>query len=96
MQELEIRHEVEGARGGFVIDREGQRIAEMTYVFRTPGIAVFNHTFVDDSLRGLGIARKLMDAAVVWARESGTRIQPTCSYVVAQFAKDASIKDVQA
>ena len=44
----------------------------------------------------LGNARRLLDAAVAWARTTKTRVTVTCPYAKAQFAKDPSIQDVLA
>ena len=43
---------------------------------------VFNiyHTFVDESLRGQGIASKLVDMAVEEIKSRGGKVQATCSY----------------
>jgi uncharacterized protein len=91
-----IAHEV-GVRGGaFAITRDGRRIAELTYVRSGESVIVINHTFVDESLRGHGIARKLLDAAVAWARMNQVRIVPECSYARVVFARDASIREVLA
>jgi hypothetical protein len=91
-----IIHEQHEGGGGFFLERNGVRVAEMTYRFAGPGIAVFDHTEVDPSLRGQGIARLLFDAALAWARASGMKITPRCSYVVAQFRRDPSLADVLA
>lgn len=42
-----------------------------------------------------GVARQLLDAAVEWARQGNTKISATCSYVVVQLARDASLSDVR-
>ena len=80
--------------GVFHIERDGQRIAEMTFVYESPSRALFDHTFVAPELRGQGVADLLMHAAVEWARRTGIRIVPECSYVRAAFARDPSIADV--
>jgi predicted GNAT family acetyltransferase len=49
---------------------------------------------VQVNLRGRGVARSLLDAAVAWARQSKTKISATCPYVIGQFARDPSIGDV--
>ncbi|MHB0964643.1 MAG: GNAT family N-acetyltransferase, partial [Gemmatimonadaceae bacterium] len=48
------------------------------------------------SLRGQGVARLLLDAAVRWARENHTKLSATCAYAAAQFARDPSLSDVLA
>jgi uncharacterized protein len=83
-------------RGSFVIEKDGQRLAEMTYTGAGEKKVIIDHTWVDDSLRGQGIARKLLDALVAWARETGTRAIPICPYASAQFEKDPSIRDILA
>ncbi len=64
----------------------------------TPGddnIIVADHTFVDESLRGQNIAKKLLDHLVAYAREHNLVIQPVCSYVVKAFEKYDAYKDIK-
>ena len=92
--DLPIRHEENDGRGAFFIEVNGQRVAVQTYRRADDGHVIINHTQVDDSLRGRGVARRLLDASVAWARETGTRIGATCPYAKAQFEKDPAIRDV--
>lgn len=95
MGEDVISHE-EGAGGGaFFLARDGRRIAEMTYRRLGPAHILIDHTEVDVALRGRGVARQLLDAAVAWARSNGIRISASCSYAVVQLARDASLADVR-
>lgn len=93
-QAIEIQHQEDSGRGAFVVERDDIRLAEMTYARVTPQLVIIDHTLVDERLRGLGVARKLLDAAVAWARATGTKLAATCPYAKAQFEKDASIRDV--
>lgn len=93
---IQIDHEEEAGRGAFFIDREGMRLAEMTYSRSAPDLVIIDHTEVHQQLQGLGIARKLLDTAVAWARSTKTRVLATCPYASAQFQKDPSIRDVLA
>jgi uncharacterized protein len=91
-----ITHVELDGRGGFFIERNGRRIGEMTYRRGATAHVTIDHTEVDPGLRGQGIARRLLAAAVEWARQTGTKITPRCSYAVVQFARDKSIGDVLA
>jgi predicted GNAT family acetyltransferase len=91
-----IEHEESGQRGAFHIRQQGRRVGEMTYSRTNPSLVVVDHTYVDPSLRGQGVAQHLQDALVAWARDTGTKVVPVCSYVKIQFDRDASIRDVLA
>lgn len=94
--EHSVEHQENDSRGAFCIQRDGQRVAEMTYSRTNPSLIVVDHTYVDPSLRGHGVARQLQDAMVAWARENDTKVVPVCSYVKVQFDRDPSIRDVLA
>jgi predicted GNAT family acetyltransferase len=93
-QAIQIEQREDDGRGGFFVERDGIRLAEMTYARVSDKLVIIDHTLVDDHLRGLGVARRLLDTAVAWARASGTKLAATCPYAKAQFEKDASIQDV--
>ena len=80
----------------FFIDRDGQRLATMTYSRANEALIIIDHTEVDPLLSGQGAGRSLLDAAVAWARETGTKVIATCPFAAAQFQKDPSIRDVLA
>ena len=61
-------------------DENGRVVAEITFQETSPGIFVINHTFVDESLRGQGVASKLVQAAVDEIKKRGGKVEATCSY----------------
>ena len=89
-----IRREEQDGRGAVVVERDGRRLAEMTFTRDGERHIIIDHTEVAGELRGQGVGRKLVDAYVTWARESGTKIAVTCPYARSVFDKDASIQDV--
>lgn len=93
---LDVRHEEGGGRGAFYVERGGERVAELTYARVRRDLVVIEHTEVSDALQGQGVARKLVDAAVAWARASGTRFELRCTYARSVFDRDASLRDVLA
>ncbi|MBE6851142.1 MAG: N-acetyltransferase [Ruminococcus sp.] len=58
----------------------GQIIAEITFPEVEAGVFCINHTFVDDSLRGQGVAGKLVKMAVEEIQSRNGKVTATCSY----------------
>jgi len=92
--EIEIRHEERGERGAFYVETEAGRLAELVYVRTSPQTVVIEHTDVSDALRGLGVGRLLVEAAVKWARRTGTRLVPVCTYAKSVFERYPGLRDV--
>lgn len=89
-----IAHEDNASRGAFYLEQGGRRLAEMTYSRTNDQLIVIDHTEVDASLGGQGVGRRLLEALVQWARETGTRVIALCPFAKAQFNKDPTIRDV--
>ena len=45
------------------------------------GRVVFTHTGVPPALQGQGLAARLVEAGLHWARTQGLKVVPACSYV---------------
>lgn len=94
---MHFQHLDHGQQGEFfAVNASGQRIAEISYVWSGEHKIIANHTWVDDSLRGQGVARQLLDVLVALAREKNLKIVATCSYVDVMFRRDKSLADVVA
>ncbi len=65
----------------------GEEVGEVTFPDRD-GVYVINHTYVDDRLRGRGIASELVRRAVEEIERRGGRYEATCSYVVLWLARN--------
>lgn len=70
----------------YAIDPSGNVIAEVTFPTKD-GVSTIDHTFVDPSLRGEGIAGKLVKLATDKILAEGNEIAATCSYAVAWFKR---------
>lgn len=73
----------------------GQLLAEVTFPEQN-GVAVINHTFVDGSLRGQGVAGQLLQAVADTLRQQGRKAHPTCSYAVHWFESHPEQQDLLA
>jgi predicted GNAT family acetyltransferase len=74
---MEIQHEVERQR--FVLYRDGFE-SVLEYRLLADHAIDFTRTFVPESLRGLGIAERLVRSGMSWAREQGLSMQASCWY----------------
>ena len=75
----------------YMKNEDGKVVAEVTFP-ENNGIANINQTKVDGSLRGQGIAGKLVKAAADQIVKDGYKITATCSYAVEWFAKHPEYK----
>ncbi len=75
---------------------DGTILAEVTFPDAEPGVVDINHTFVDERLRGQGIASKLLRQVAQELKETGRRAKPTCSYAVSWFEKHPEWSEVLA
>lgn len=64
----------------YLENENGSIIAEITFYEIKKGVFNINHTFVDESLRGQGIAAKLVELAVEEIRYRNGKVEATCSY----------------
>lgn len=72
----------------YLNDAMGRLIAEVTFPDVDDNTVNINHTFVDDSLRGQGIASKLVEAAAIKLQNENKKVILTCSYAVHWFDKN--------
>ena len=94
---MQFQHDDNGQKGEFfTLNDSGQRIAEISYIWSGEHKIIANHTWVDDVLRGHGVARQLLDVLAEFARQKRLKIVPTCSYVDVMFKRDKSFADVRA
>jgi predicted GNAT family acetyltransferase len=55
--------------------------AELAYSLPAAGIIDFTHTYVDEALRGKGLAEELAKAGLAFAREQNLRVRTSCEFM---------------
>lgn len=93
---MEIQQEEHGRNGAFFIDEDGEWVAEMTYIRSGPDTIIIDHTEVDEKLGGQGIGKKLVEAAVDFARNNSLKIKPLCPYTRKVIDSTPEYQDVLA
>lgn len=85
MDEIELKLEDNG-RGSFVIDRDGERLAEMVIAIDKGNLTVY-HTEVSEKLKGQGVGSKLLATMVDYSRKNQLKVIALCPFVSAQFKR---------
>ncbi|HIV52409.1 MAG TPA: N-acetyltransferase [Candidatus Mediterraneibacter norwichensis] len=72
-----------------LLSEEGALLAQITFPYKGEdrNTVEIDHTFVDASLRGQGIAGKLMKEVVNELETRNLKAVPTCSYAAGWFEK---------
>ena len=78
----------------YMENEDGKRLAKITYFHEGEGCIVIDHTLVSETLKGQGIALKLVNSVVDYARRNNLKIKPECSYAVKVLTGDEAYKDV--
>jgi uncharacterized protein len=91
---MEIQHELIGTKGSFFVLQDGVRLAEMFYSQTDDHRIIISHTEVSDSLKGKGVGKQLVTAAVEMARKKNIKILPLCPFANSVFQKVPAFADV--
>ncbi|MDR3305078.1 MAG: N-acetyltransferase [Clostridiales Family XIII bacterium] len=75
-------------------DAGGEIIAEVTFPKYKDGVVAINHTFVDDSLRGKGVAGELMELCYATLKDDGRQAVLICPYAVKWYREHPEKNDV--
>lgn len=91
---MKIKRQEHGKNGAFFIEEEGEWVAEMTYTREGLRKIVINHTAVSKTLKGKGIGKALVNAAVKFARGKNLLIKPVCSFAKKVLESSEDYEDV--
>ena len=81
---MAIKHDE--ANQQFTIARDGHS-GELAYTRPSEQVIDFTHTFVDEALRGQGVADELAHAALAYARQAGLQVKTTCTFMAGYVQK---------
>lgn len=82
----QVEHRPEQSRWVFVDDNE-QVMGELNYRTNDQSHWHIHHVYVDPSLQGQGIAKRLVDAIDEYCREDGKQLSSSCSYATVVLAR---------
>lgn len=88
----EVRHEPASRRFTAVVDGHTARLEYEP----GEGRLVVLHTLVPEAIGGRGIAAALVEAALAYARASGLKVVPRCSYTARYLSRNPEYADLVA
>jgi predicted GNAT family acetyltransferase len=81
------REELNGVHE-FVLRIDGERLGFLEFTRPDVGLMRIEYVEVSPELRGTGLGRQLVSRAVEFARDTGLRVVPICSYARAVIERD--------
>lgn len=91
---MTINNSDDTKKGSFYIEIDNKIVANMTYVYAGPGMIIIDHTEVGAELKGKGAGKKIVEQAVLFARERHLKILPLCPFAKSVFDKTPEFSDV--
>ncbi|WP_125770425.1 GNAT family N-acetyltransferase [Companilactobacillus furfuricola] len=87
---MEIRH---SENRFYIFEPDtGKEIGEITYSTVKDGVIAIDHTRVDDTYQGHGLAGKLLNSLLDYADLKSLKVVPVCEYAKAAFKKRPEIR----
>lgn len=80
----------------YVGENEQEPLAEITFKPAEGNKLIVDHTIVSEELQGQGMAGKLVEKVVSYARDEGKKVIPECSYAKSKMEKTPEYHDVLA
>jgi len=95
MSDVTITRELTQTKGRYAARAPGvTEEAELTLSRASPILVIADHTFVPDSMRGMGVGQALVNRLIADARSEGFKIIPLCPYVKSQYLRHPEWADV--
>lgn len=91
---MEIQQINDIRKGYFEAVEDGKEAGKMTYTWAGDSKFIIDHTEVSPKFNGKGVGKKLVMAAVEYARNNNLKIIPLCPFAKSVFDKVEEIRDV--
>jgi predicted GNAT family acetyltransferase len=91
---MEIKQTNDTRKGYFEAIEDGKEAGKMTYTWAGDSKFIIDHTEVSPDFNGKGVGKKLVLAAVDYARANNVKIIPLCPFAKSVFDKTEEIRDV--
>ncbi|HEX8016133.1 MAG TPA: GNAT family N-acetyltransferase [Flavobacterium sp.] len=90
---MEIQQINDTKKGSFEAIEDEKQAGKMTYTWAGDAKFIIDHTEVNEEFNGKGVGKKLVMAAVEYARTNNLKIIPLCPFAKSVFDKTEDIHD---
>lgn len=87
-----MEFDVQENKIAYIVD--GRELAWVTFPQIKPGVVEIDHTFVAPSLRGQGMAGRMMERVAEALRKSGRKAHLSCTYAKQWFERNPQQQDL--
>ncbi|MBK0369032.1 GNAT family N-acetyltransferase [Flavobacterium agrisoli] len=91
---MEIQQINDVKNGYFKAVESNQEAGKMTYTWAGEDKFIIDHTEVKESFNGQGVGKKLVIAAVEFAKSNNLKIIPLCPFAKGYFDKHPALQDI--
>jgi len=91
-----IKHKENQTNGMFYLEGENGLLSELTYIKKDNNILVIDHTETKKGEEGKGLASKLLEHTVNYARENNFKIDPLCPFAEVKFDENEEYQKLKA
>ncbi|MEO8534194.1 MAG: GNAT family N-acetyltransferase [Flavobacterium sp.] len=91
---MEIQQINDSRKGAFEAVEDGKEAGKMTYTWAGDSKFIIDHTEVNEEFNGKGVGKKLVMAAIEYARANALKIIPLCPFAKSVFDKNTDMHDV--
>ncbi len=91
---MEIKQTDDSKHGHFAAMDNNRQAGLMTYTWAGETKMIIDHTEVNPDYSGRGVGKKMVMAAVEYARKQNIKILPLCPFAKSVFMKDKELHDV--
>ena len=91
-----IKHKENQTNGMFYSEDNNGILSELTYIKKDNNILVIDHTETKKGEEGKGLASKLLDHTVNYAKENNFKIDPLCPFAEVKFDENEEYQKLKA
>jgi len=91
-----IKHKENQTNGMFYLEDDNGILSELTYIKKDNNILVIDHTETKKGEEGKGLASKLLDHTVNYAKENNFKIDPLCPFAEVKFDENEQYQKLKA